>query len=357
MNAGQAKKTAAAWVNENIEQWPGIVGAHLVGGITTMPDDSPFPSYKDVDVHLIFDAGSQMLEPSGPFANMLEVPYGGILIEAGIKPKSDYASAEMVLANPEIAHHMTVDSVLYDPDGWLRDLQDLVKADYSRRRWVQARIDFERKGIAGTFAMRQMARAMYGASGEVSMLGYTTTFVGATLCVASLSAPSIGGRLWVRMRETLAKYDRLDLYDSLLELLGINDVDRDCAQRFLDEGAKAFDRAVEIRSTPLPFGHKLHPHLRPYFVESCQTMIDEGYHREALGWTTPYVLASTDVIKFDGDEAEKPRSAALQLKLLETLDLVTDEARDARFAQASQLYDRYFALADEIVATNPAVVD
>jgi hypothetical protein len=357
MNAGQAKQTAASWVSENIDQWPGIVGAHLVGGITTMPGDAPFPSYKDVDVHLIFDAGSQMLEPTGPFANMLEVPYGGILIEAGIKPISDYASAEEVLANPEIAHHLTVDSVIYDPEGWLRDLQDLVKADYPRRHWVQARIDFERKGIAGAFAMRQMAKAMYGASGEVSILGYTTTFIGATLCVASLSAPSIGGRLWVRMRETLAKYDRLDLYDGLLDLLGVKDVDRDCAQRFLDEGAEAFDRAVAIRSTPIPFGHKLYPHLRPYFVETCQGMIDEGYHREALGWTTPFVLATTDIIKFDGDETEKPHYAALQMRLLETLGLAVDDAREARFAQATSLYEQYFALADEIVAKNPAVVN
>jgi hypothetical protein len=358
MNAGQAKQKAAAWVGENIEQWPGIVGAHLVGGITTMPDDAPFPSYKDVDVHLIFEAGSPMLKPAGPFANMLEVPYSGLLIEAGIKPKSDYASAEAVLANPEISHHLTVDSVLlYDPDGWLRDLQALVKADYARRRWVQARIDFERKGLEGAFALRQLAKGMYGASGEVNVLGYSTTYIAATLCVAMLSAPSIGGRLWVRMRETLIKYDRLDLYDDLLELLGVKDVDRDQAQHFLEEGAKAFDRAVEIRRSPHPFQHKLHRHLRPYFVESCQTMIDEGFHREALGWTTPFVLSATDVTLVDGDESEKPEAAALQMRLLETLGLTTEDARDAKFTQATQLYEQYFALADEIVATNPTVVD
>jgi hypothetical protein len=162
--------------------------------------------------------------------------------------------------------------------------------------------------------------------------------------------------LWVRMRATLAKYDRLDLYDGILELLSVKDVDRDQAQQFLDEGAKAFDRAVAIRRTPIPFGHKLHPHLHPYFVETCQGMIDEGYHREALGWTTPFVLAASDIIKFDGDEAENPHNAALQMRLLETLGLADDDAREARFAQATSLYEQYFALADEIVATNPAVV-
>jgi len=32
----------------------------------------------------------------------------------------------MVLANPEIAHHLTVDSLLYDPNGWLRGLLFMV---------------------------------------------------------------------------------------------------------------------------------------------------------------------------------------------------------------------------------------
>src|SRR4051794_5902819 len=257
-----------------------------------MPDDAPFPDYKDVDVHLIFDTASPMLEHQGPFMNILEVPYNGINIEAGIKPVTDYASADAVLANPEIAHHLTLNSVIYDPGGWLQDLQELVRLDYPRRRWGQARIDFERRGLEEALATSEMAKGMYGAAGAVLLLGYTTTYVAATLCIARLRTPSIGGRTWVRMRENLADYDRLDLYDELLALLGVKDVDPIRAQQILNEGTEAFDRAVEIRRTPHPFQHKLHRHLRSYFVDSCQSMIDEGYYREALGWTTPYVLSS-----------------------------------------------------------------
>ena len=254
MDAKQARLAAGAWVKENIQQWPEILGAHLVGGITTMPDDAPFPSYKDVDVHLIFDTGSPMLDAPGPFMNILEVPYSGISIEAGIKPVGEYASAEAVLANPEIAHHLTVDSVLYDPDGWLRDLQEQVKLGYPRRRWAQARINYERQGIEGVRGFAAMAREMYGASGEVSILGYSTTFLAATLCVAMLEAPRIGGRMTYRMREILTDYDRLDLYDGLLELMGVKNVGPERAQEILSEGAVAFDRAVEgaTNTTPIP---------------------------------------------------------------------------------------------------------
>jgi hypothetical protein len=86
-------------------------------------------------------------------------------------------------------------------------------------------------------------------------------------------------------------------------------------------------------------------------------MIAEGYYREALGWTTPFVLSSCDVILADGDDGEKSHYAAIKQGVLETLGMADDESLDAKFDQARRLYDRYFALADEIVATNPDIVD
>ena len=83
MNVAQAKQTARQWVEENVAQWPGIRAAHLVGGITSMPDEAPFPAEKDVDAHLIFDDGSPALRSTGPFTNILEVAYSGISVEAG----------------------------------------------------------------------------------------------------------------------------------------------------------------------------------------------------------------------------------------------------------------------------------
>lgn len=123
MNTRQAKQTVQEWVEANIEQWPGIRSAHLVGGITTMSDNALFPSYKDVDLHLIFEEGNPALSPTGPFLNLLETPYRGLLLEAGMKSMKEYESAEAVLSNPEIADHFTVDSVLYGTlDNLLRGL-------------------------------------------------------------------------------------------------------------------------------------------------------------------------------------------------------------------------------------------
>jgi hypothetical protein len=69
MNAGEVKQTARDWVAAQAGEWPGLRAAHLLGSITTT-DQIPFPSYKDVDLHLIFEATSPLLLPQGPFAKI-----------------------------------------------------------------------------------------------------------------------------------------------------------------------------------------------------------------------------------------------------------------------------------------------
>jgi hypothetical protein len=357
MNVAQAKDTVRQWIEGNLDRWPGLRFAHLVGGITAMRDDAEFPAHKDLDLHLVFDEGSPALDVPGPYPNILEHSYRGLSIEAGVKPVADYASPEVVLANPELAYHFTVDSVLYDPDGILAGLRPAVQRDYRRRRWVRARIEHERRGLAGAFDLLEFAVANWGASGEAMVFGYTMTFAAAVLAVAALRPPKMGGRVMVRLREQLAALDRLDLYDEVLDATLLRDADLPTAERLLCEAAEGFDLAVAVKTTPHPFQHKLHRHLRPYFVEACREMIDEGHHREALGWITPFYTSTCDVILTDGPEHLKPIYAQRQAAFLARFASSSDAARDRRFAAACPVYERIFALAEEIAASHPDVVD
>ena len=47
------------------------------------------------------------------------------------------------------------------------------------------------------------AKNRFGASGEVSLLGYTATFVAALMSVASLGPPRVGGQMLVHLRERM----------------------------------------------------------------------------------------------------------------------------------------------------------
>ena len=228
MNVRQMKQITGEWLTMNLSQYPGLVGAHFVGSINTMPDEADFPTYKDVDLHLVFKDGSPALENHGPFANLLETEYRGVILEGGYRPISEYQTPEIVLANPEIAHHLTVDSLIYDPEGWLRGLQEPVRREYTRRKWVEARIDYERKGLEQWQGLRQYAKIMDSSGfSEFNLLGYHVSYLVALLCVATLQSPSSG---YNRMREILLEYNRLDLYDEAIAILGLQNISVDQAE-------------------------------------------------------------------------------------------------------------------------------
>jgi hypothetical protein len=339
-----------AWIAGDLERWPGLRAAHFVGGITSMPEDAQFPSHKDVDLHLVFEEGSPALAPAGPFLDVVEEEYEGLLIEAGIKPIAEYASPETVLANPEIAHHLALDSVVYDPDGVLGRLEAPVRREFARRHWVEARLDHEQRGLAAAMELLTMSRAMYGASGELNLLGYSFTFISAMFDVATLKPPSTGSGFPLRMRGVLEQHGRRDLYEEYLAVLGLSELAPERVEHHLRVGSEAFDIAARVRRTPHPFQHKLKAHLRPYFVGSCRALFDAGHHREAANWLSPFFSSSLDVIIADGDERDKRRFSSAYEAFLADLGKSSEAARSSHLQRAVRLHRECRDLAARIVA-------
>jgi hypothetical protein len=340
-----------------VPEMPGLMAAHLVGGITTLPDDAPFPTTKDVDIHLIFHPGSPALEHHPLLPNILERLFDGLIMEAGIREADEYASPECVLGNPEIAHHLTLDSILYDPEGCLAAIQPIVREQYARRTWLKARLAHERAGLDRAFGFREPASQFYGISGQLNMLGYSATFPSAALDVARLQAPRIGGQFLVRLGATLSGLGDHDLFEAMLELLGVGQIDCGQASDLLERGAALFDTAVAVRATPHFFQHKLHPHMRDYFVTSCREMIQQGHPREAAVWITPYICSCADVIQIDGSAEQRECARQEHAFLQQALGVADEAVLDRRFEQARRIYGDIFALADRIAAEHSQVID
>ena len=123
----------------------------------------------------------------------------------------------------------------------------------------------------------------------------------------------------------------------------------------LEETAQFFDLALIRKQRPHPFDHKLHAHLRPYLVDSCQRMIDDGFHRESVAWMLPFHLATTDILAIDGTPAEQRWAAQRQEDFLEERRFATPEMRDIRFAEMEQLSSEIFALCWTMIERNPAI--
>jgi hypothetical protein len=355
MHAGAARDLAARWVEGQAPALSGLCAAHLVGGLVSLPLDAMVSPASDVDLHLIFEPGSPALSSSDPFGAPLEVQYEGLPLEAGLKSRGEYASPEAVLANPEIAYHLTRDCVLYDPIGLLARLQPAVQQQYAVRHWVVARVEHERQGMTQALAMRPQVQAMGGTASAFGLLGYAATFAMLAPSIAALKPLRVGSRLPLHLQETLAEYDRLDLYEALLDLLGVRTVTPATVEQRLAEGLRAFDQAVAVHRTPVPFGHKFQAHLRPYFSESCHGMLQEGHHREAMCWLLPYYLTGAAILLTDGSDSEKRATGVRLGEFLASLGVENETAVDRKYGQAATVYGELFALANDIIARQSAI--
>jgi hypothetical protein len=347
MTVEQVIERAKEWVGIQAEQLTGFLGAHLMGGITSMAPSDPFPAYRDVDLHIILKDDVDM-----PGQNA-EALYKGLMIEAGFRRQKDYCTPEVVLADPVIASHMAVPSILRDDSGFLTRLHETVAREYARRKWVQARCEAEKREALD---MLEQAAHVPDPLSAFGLLGYAGTYVSAVLALASLKAIT-GRRSYIQMGCILESWGRTDLYEMLLEVVGITQTSREQAELYLQAAAEAFDIAVQVKRTPHPFGHKMCAHLRPYLVEGSGEMIRDGYYREAVGWTMAFYSSSMQIIQIDAPSQLTPDMQAKFGECRRQCGLDGTIPWAELIERAQELFREIFMLADEIIARNPAIFD
>ena len=150
MNVGQIIECATGWVELYGRHTPGFCGAHLMGGITTLPKDAEFPTYRDVDVNIVLHGLDQR--------KIQDFAYKGLIMECGLFSREEYRSLADVLASPELAPNLVVDSLLADPIGMLAALHHAVAQEYSRREWVSARCAYMKKSVVQARSAARRAR-------------------------------------------------------------------------------------------------------------------------------------------------------------------------------------------------------
>lgn len=347
MPTGQVIERTKEWVRIQAEQLPGFLGAHLMGGITSMALTDPFPAYRDVDLHIILKDDTDI-----PGENA-EALYRGLMIEAGFRRQTDYSTPEVVLADPVIASHMAVPSIVSDPTGFLTRLHEVVTREYARRKWVQARCDSEKREAFGKL---EIAAHIPDPLSAFRLLGYASTYVSAVLALVSLKAIT-GRRSYIQMRHILESWGRTDLYERLLEVVGFAQTTREQAERYLQDAAEAFDLAVKVKRTPHPFGHKMYAHLRPYLVEGTREMMAEGYYHEAAGWTMAFYGSSMQIIQIDAPSQLTPDMQRKFDECMSQLGLDGTVPWEERIERAKAIFREVFMLADEIIAHNQAIFD
>jgi hypothetical protein len=330
---------ACSWVEAHAAQLPGFQGAHLMGGLSTLPDDAPFPTYRDVDVAVVVDGGDDEQPPS-------EYLYCGLMIEVGQYAPARYHSAAQVLGDPALAPHLAAGRVLADPHGLLRAIQPEVARAYGQPEWVVARCSAAKRQALALLA------ELDGAESFDAYLPALVFLVVEPLCslpaLATLRPPT-HRRALALAGEILTRVGRPELHEGLLDLLGFAQLTRDEVESWLAPVAEAYDRAVTVKRSPSPYAFKLHAHLRPYFIAGAQELIDEGKHREAMWWLLFGYTISNSTLQQDAEADEWSYHQAQLGRMLGVLAMEPESARRIRALRARQLADQLFVLVDELV--------
>ena len=338
MNVKQVIEQATAWVEREGRQIPGFCGAHLMGGILSMPPDAPFPLYRDVDLNIV------VRDAAHPTVTH-DVAVGGLILEYSTVSLQRYRTAEEVLSNPELAANLAANSILVDPDDLLLPLQRSVAAQYAHRQWVQARCAYEQQIVM---------RALEGLRGAATppealwFLSNIALFLSGLLAEASLRPPT-HRRCLVLLRDVLHAAGRRDLHEATLQLLGWAHLRRHEVEGYLHDCALAFDLATAVSRTPVPFQVKFQPHVRPYIIAGAQEMIEQGYHREAMFWIAGFLMFANTAIQADAPAAEKPRFQGMLDRLMTQMGLSAPTAVATRVREAELLTDAIVAVADALI--------
>ncbi len=345
-STAQVIALARRYVEERFLGQPGFHGAHLVGSIIHADGDAPFPTYRDVDIAIVLDTDEhQKIE---------EVVREGYILECILSASSRYRNAEGILTNPGMACNLHKNSVIVDPHGELARLHQAVAEGFAKRHWVRLRAGSGVKSAMASIALMQRARNPVEA---VHGLCEFVMYCSECITVAHLEAPT-HRRSLANLSVTLGDTpEERALHEEILAAFGTAQLSEAQVRGFLLQCTEAFDRAIAVRRTPVPFDWKLDPCIRDYLEKGTLEVIDEGLHRESIFWIALFFAISTIAIQQDGLPEEKALYGARFKAFLDALGLGSAAAIEQRIAQCLALHAKVAAYVEHFVATSPLLED
>lgn len=339
-----AKQVAQQWVRAEASRQPDLYGAFVSGSTSTMPDDAPLPAASDVDVKLVWDRPAVPLDPQ-------KFRYRGVILEISDAARADFASAEAVLANYHTAVHFTHPALLLDPTGHLTAIQPIVAREYARRYWVQRRCEHARTSLLTSLTWLTPTAPLHD---QVFTLLYAVLMTAHIVLVTDLRNPTVRKSL-VGSGQILARYGHAPLHERVLAILGSAALDRPQVESLLAACAEVFDIAQAIWTTPFPYASNVSACARPIAIGGTQELISAGFPREAVLWLGAIHTWAQTALSLDAPEAVQCRCTPVYERLLEALGVPTSKAVAERVGQIRDLLPELWQVAEEIIATNPAL--
>ncbi|AXI81321.1 hypothetical protein [Peterkaempfera bronchialis] len=346
MQIHEARATAARWVAQHAARDPHFAGAFISGSAAWLPGDAELPATSDVDVLLVTTAPQPPPKPG-------KVRYGGILIEASPLPWAEVCSPEAVLSSYYLAGSFRTDTVLADPTGHLARLHTAAAGEYARRPWVRRRCRHAERRITDGLAALDEARPL---PGQVMAWIFPTGVTTHVLLTAGLRNPTVRLR-YAAARTLLLEYDRPDIHEELLRLLGCEHLSAERVADHLRAMAEVFDTAAALARTPFPFSSDLTPEARPIAVDGSRELIGRGLHREAVFWIAVTYARCLTVLEADAPPEVRAAHTPGFTGLLADLGIASPADLRRRAQEVRGYLPRLRETAEHILTANPAAMD
>ena len=220
-----------------------------------------------------------------------------------------------------------------------------VAENYAQRKWVAARCEEQKKLLLDRIEESDRADST---DDSLRSLFWTVLFLGGLIAVACLRTPTVR-RCLALTKELLQVRGRPELQEEILDLWGCAHLERDQVIGYLQECVQAFDRSVEVISTPFLGDWNLHAYSRPYLVDGSYEMINAGSHREAMFWISLMHLLSNRAIQNDAPEDDRSHYQSGMDRLLAELGISTATGWRSRIALARSVSQEVICFANEVV--------
>ncbi len=341
-----AKAIAHQWILDEGSKLPGFVGAFYHGSTNWLPTEATLPVTSDLDIMIVF-------ENEVPADKLGKFRYHGVLLEVSYLPRDQVQSPEQVLGNYHLAGSFRQPGIIADPAGRLTELQAVVAQAYANRRWVEQRCQHARNNVLQNLQSMNEAQPFHDQVMAWLFAAGVTTHI---LLVAGLKNPTVRQR-YGAARDLLAAYQRLDFYPTLLDLLGCTQMSQRRATEHLTALAAAFDAAASIIKTPFFFAADINQNARPIAIDGSRALIAHGDQREAIFWMVATYSRCQKVFYADAPVATQAQFSPGYRALLGDLGIASPADLYARGAAIKQTLPRVWAVAEALMAANPAIVD
>ena len=319
-------------------------GAYFIGSTVGLPEDSELATGSDIDVALVTSEAAPPPKP-GKLLHM------GALLEISVRPWHQLSSIDEVMRSYHLAAGLRVDTIIADPVGDLRILQQNVARHFTEEVWVRRRCQDARESVENWLRRIDRSGPWHD---QVTAWLFGTGVTTHVLLVAALRNPTIRLR-YLAVREVLEEYGRSALCRDLLQLLGCAELAADRVDNHLAALAHTFDAAAAAAKSQFFFSSDITPAARSIAIDGMRDMIRAGNHREAVFWIVATFARCHKILAVDAPQSAQREFAPAFDDVLADLRIFSSDDLIRRADSVVQFLPELWKNAEGIIAANPDI--